>query len=202
MKYTKYLFNVVVSAVAATAIGTAIFLIFLVNVAPANAAQPEFKPPKTKGQEVEVSLDGRVTMYYDWEKVGVPPIDRYADMWVVVDEHFPTVARSDETVVEIHFIRYKKFLKHMEKVAPGSKALMSDGFTVVRAVTYKKKDADLPTIIIVSYQPLNDRTFVHELLHHYLGKLTVDGALDNHVLINDYQTHMDALLRFMLKERY
>lgn len=202
MKYTKYLFNLFVSAIAATAIGTAIFLIFLVNVAPANAAMPEFKTPKTKHQTSLLSSDARVTLYYSPAIVGNPPVDRFADMWEVVDEHFPTVARSDDTVVEIHFIPYKKFLKHVNRVIPGTKQMMDDGLTVVRAITYKKKGAEVPTVVIVSYQPINDRTFVHELLHHYLDKLTTDGALDNHFLINEYQTHMDSLLRFMLGKLY
>jgi len=199
----KYLFNRATASYAAALV----FIMFMVSTGPSYAYIPEFDTPTTKKQETMVSTDGRVTVYFDSSKVGVPPVDRYAAIWEVVDEHFPVVGRQ-ESVLEIHFVPYKKFIRRIGALYAsagvyGVKDSLDEGLQVIRAHTYKKSGSGSPaTLVIESYQPMNDLTFVHELIHHYLEKLSVTGALNDHLLVDDYAIHVETTLRFMLGKLY
>lgn len=163
---------------------------------------PIFRTPDTAFKAARISDDGRVTVYFNPEVHGTPNPERYADMWKIVDKHFLKGARRKAYRLEIHFSRYDEFLAGLEAKQPGSSAGLSNGMELFQAYTYIKAESERPTIVIESYQPLDDSTFVHELLHHYFEQMAVDGSMNSHHLIPDYATHVEALLRFMLGKLY
>ncbi len=176
--------------------------IFLAFVAQAAADMPRFNPPDVQFKASRLSDDGRVTVYFNPEIHGTPNPDRYAEMWKVVDKHFLKGARRKAYRLEIHYSRYEGFLAGLEEKQPGSTAGITSGSQLFQAYTYIKADGERPTIVIETYQPMDDNTFVHELLHHYFEQMALDGSMNSHRIIPDYATHVESLLRFMLGKLY
>lgn len=178
-----------------------VFLVFLVNSA-ARAGVPTFPTPATEFKSARLSQDGRITVYFVPKIHGIPNPERFADMWKVVDKHFLKAARRKAYRMEIHYLRYDEFLASIESKFPGGAASIVKGFELIQAYTYIKADSVRPTIVIETYQPVDDNTFVHELLHHYFEQMTTDGTMNSHQLIPDYATHVESLMRFMLGKLY
>ena len=165
------------------------------------AGIPLFDTPNVDHSVKKVSEDGFVTVYYNPSIHGVPNVERFADIWKIVDGHFTRVHRGT-TKLEIHFYSYNLFIEQLEVRFPGQTIGIREGNELYQAYTYIKKNTEFSVLVIDTYQPINDNTFIHELLHHYMENLTVDGALNNHFLIPEYSAHVESLIRFMLAKRY
>ncbi len=175
-------------------------LILIINTA-CFAGMPSFVAPSTHFSNSIKSSDNRVTAYYHPDIHGVPNVERFADIWKVIDKHFTTTKRGPGRV-EIHYISYSEFVQGIDNKWPGSSDGIKAGDEVYQAYTYIKLGSIIPTIIIESYQPIDDNTFVHEILHHYLEQITIDGSLNNHYLLSAYSSHVEAQIRFMLRKKY
>ncbi len=176
--------------------------IILMLVAFAAEAMPMFPTPDTGFKSSRISDDGRVTVHFIPAVHGTPNPDRFAEMWKVIDKHFIKAARRKMYRLEIHYSRYDEFISSIEAKYPGGTKGLMEGSELYQAFTYIKQDAERPTIVIETYQPVDDNTFVHELLHHYFEQMTGDGSMNNHLIIPGYATHVETLLRFMLGKLY
>ncbi len=179
-------------------------LIGLVGVG-ANAVTPErssmqqYDPPKTQDYYGVISEDGFVTILYDSKAHVEPPVERYAKLYEHVDQHFRGIGREDaKMTVYVH--AYKTFVKRLNKYWPEGAQQMRQGWAVYYAFTYESKTSK--TIVIETYQPLTDNTLVHELLHHYMNKLTRDGSMNQEDLVREYSYHVEIAFRETLENEF
>jgi hypothetical protein len=176
-----------------------VFLLFLAS--PSFSAIPAFNTPHPfdiDGMDQIQSVDKRIKVFYVPQLHGVPNVDRYAIIWEGVDSLFTNVSR-EEANLEIYLLPYKKFVQRMDRnygsvMVDGIRESIESGAYVFHAHTYNKKNTTHPTIVIEAYEILSDATLIHELLHHYLEQVTLDGSLNDHQLITPYTIHVESLI--------
>ena len=164
------------------------------------AAIPQFPVTQTEGTVAKKSKDNRITAYYYVSVHGVPNVERFADIWEVIDRHF--FKARGPAKLEIHYRGYNEFVRGVEAKFPGSSKGIKEGSELYQAYTYIKANSQFPVIVIETYQPMDDNTFIHELLHHYFEYMTADGSLNNHYIISQYSHHVESQIRFMLRKKY
>ncbi len=156
-------------------------------------------PPKAKNYTCLISVDEFVRVCYNADTTSVPPVERYAKAYKFIDDFFVGVSR-EETPVHIYIHSYKKFVKRLTALDMQQGAEVVEGRSVYRAFTYRSKKES--AAVIEAYQPLTDNTFIHEVIHHYLDRVVLDGSLNFHGLIWPYTIHIEAQFREVLEESY
>lgn len=183
--------KVLVVALLALLVGGGAF-----GVTPERSTMQQYDPPKTKDYYGVISEDGYVTVLYDSKVHVEPPVERYAKLFAHVDQHFEGTNRLDAKVI-VYIHSYKAFERRMNTHWPEGAEQMRQGWAVYYAFTYESKKSK--TVVIETYQHLNDNTFIHELLHHYMNSLARDGSMNQEALVSEYSYHVEAVFRSTLE---
>lgn len=169
-------------------------------VTPEETTIERHKRPDAKGYICLISEDEFVTVCYDEDVTSVPPVERYALLYEHVDQHFENVGRGDSVPLVIYIHKYKRFVSRLYGMYPPAAVAMRQGQSIFYAFTYGAKEEAM--LVIETYQPLDDNTLIHELLHHYLDSVVKDGSLNHHLIINDYSHHIESLFRQTLEKEF
>jgi hypothetical protein len=177
-----------------------IFCAGVYAVTPEWSSMQKVNPPKAKHYLSVTSEDGFITVYYDvLVHKSAPDVERYAKVYEHVDQHFRSLSRQ-ESKVSIYLHSYKKFERRMNRYWPEGAESMRQGWAIYHAFTYEAKDERV--IIVEAYEPLDDSTMIHELLHHYMNRLARDGSLNQEDLVAEYTHHVQAIFRTTLEEEF
>jgi hypothetical protein len=129
--------------------------------------------------------------------------DRHSELIALVFDQFPSIEVPPTTIEVIPFGKFEERIAQLE--AGGGwqtwvRSFRSQTDWMIGAYTIKA-EADAGVLHIVTYEALNDRVLIHEVMHVAMSWLEVVGPGDRPVL-NDEQMVQKMTANFILSKRY